>query len=184
VTTATIGHVAESGVIDEGPPRGGGGVHTAGPPASDGILQTREIYGLRLHAALVTLSACQTALGKNVTGEGLIGLSRAFFYAGANSVMASLWNVDDASTARFMGDFYTAIREGAAIDEAARQAKRAFIARDPRFRHPYYWAAFIVTGNPTVPVHIAFTPRWKRALPIEGVAFAMCFVLYASWSTS
>src|SRR5207247_8656994 len=138
VTTATIGHVAESGVIDEGPPRGGGGVHTAGPPASDGILQTREIYGLRLHAALVTLAACQTALGKDVTGEGLVGLSRAFFYAGANAVMASLWNVEDASTAQFMGSFYGALRDGRSIDEAARQAKRAFIAGDPRLRHPYY----------------------------------------------
>ena len=174
---AGILHFATHGVIDEERPERSGLALTAAPP-SDGILQMREIYGLKLHAALVTLSACQTALGKNVTGEGLVGMSRAFFYAGANAVMASLWNVDDASTARLMGDFYAAIRDGAAIDEAARQAKLAFMARDPRVRHPYYWAAFIVTGNATAPVHVAYTPRWRRALPVEAAGLLVCVAAY------
>ena len=181
LSRAAIVHFATHGVIDEVQPQRSGLALTAVPPASDGILQMREIYGLKLHAALVTLSACQTALGKDITGEGVVGMARAFFYAGANAVMASLWNVDDASTARLMGDFYGALRDGAPIDEAARQAKRAFVARDARFRHPYYWAGFIVSGNPTVPVHIAIAPLWRRALPLEGTALGLTLLGFALW---
>src|SRR5207249_2990709 len=115
---AAIVHFATHALFDEERPERSGLALTAVPPASDGLLQMREVYGLKLHAALVTLSACQTALGQNVTGEGLIGLSRAFFYAGANAVMASLWNVNDASTARLMGDFYATLSAGRPIDEA------------------------------------------------------------------
>ena len=177
VGRAAILHFATHGVVDEAHPERSGLALTPLPPASDGILQMREVYRLTLHAALVTLSACETALGKNVTGEGMVGLSRAFFYAGANAVMASLWDVNDRSTARFMTSFYGALSGGAHIDEAAREAKRAFLTGDPRFRHPYYWAPFIVTGNAAVPVHVAGTPTWRRPLPLTGFALALAMAL-------
>src|SRR5207237_1019980 len=79
-------HFATHGLIDEIRPERSALALTASPPGDDGLLQTREIYALPLHADLVTLSACQTALGRNVTGEGMIGLSRAFFYAGARTM--------------------------------------------------------------------------------------------------
>lgn len=148
---ASILHFATHGIVDEDHPERSGLALTAAPP-SDGILQMREIYGLKLGATLVTLSACQTALGKSVSGEGIIGLARAFFYAGANAVVASLWNVSDVSTVSFMTAFYRALARGDAIDEAARAAKLAALAPGSRVRHPYYWAAFIVTGNAGVGV--------------------------------
>jgi CHAT domain-containing protein len=181
VSRAAILHVATHGIIDEEHPERSALALTPVPPSSDGILQMREVYRLALHATLVTLSACQTALGKDVTGEGLMGLSRAFFYAGANAVMASLWDVNDRSTARFMTSFYGALAAGAPIDESARQAKRAMIAGDPRFRHPYYWAPFIVTGNAAVPIHVAITSPWRRALPFAGLVFAAALGGFVTW---
>src|SRR5207247_726121 len=118
IDRARMLHFATHGLIDEIHPDRSGLVLTANPPRDDGLLQTREIYGLQLHADLVTLSACQTALGQHVTGEGIIGLTRAFFYAGARSIVASLWDIEDASTARLMREFYTNIRRGEAIDLA------------------------------------------------------------------
>jgi CHAT domain-containing protein len=147
---ATIVHFATHGLIDEGRPERSGLALTAVPPLSDGLLQTREIYQRRLSAALVTLSACQTALGREVRGEGIIGLTRAFFYAGASAVMASLWNVSDASTSHFMARFYDELRAGRTIDEAARQAKLAFLHGGTALRHPYFWAPFVVSGNGAV----------------------------------
>ena len=126
----------------------------------------REVYGLTLNARLVTLSACQTALGKSITGEGLIGLSRAFFYAGSNAVVASLWNVNDASTARLMRPFYESLSEGAAIDQALRSAKVALLDGGGRLAHPYFWAPFVVTGHgvATVPVRaVSPWPTWTFA---------------------
>jgi hypothetical protein len=177
VARAAILHFATHGVVDETRPERSGLALTSQSAASDGILQTREVYRLTLHAALVTLSACETALGKNVTGEGMVGLSRAFFYAGANAVMASLWDVNDRSTALFMTQFYGAVAGGATLDEATRTAKRAFLAGDPKFRHPYYWAPFIVTGNAAVPVYVASTPVWRRSLPLAVHALLMAAAL-------
>jgi CHAT domain-containing protein len=139
-------HLATHALVDEERPDRSGLALTPGGAGNDGILQMREIYGLDLDAALVTLSACQTALGREVTGEGLVGLSRAFFYAGADAVTASLWSVNDRSTAELMTLVYGRLREGASIEAALAGAKRALLAGE-RTRHPYYWAAFIVTGN-------------------------------------
>jgi CHAT domain-containing protein len=142
-------------LIDEEMPERSGLALTAAPPGSDGILQMREIYNLHLNASLVTLSACQTALGRAVTGEGMIGISRAFFYAGSNAVLASLWNVNDASTEELMRPFYRALARGTAIDDSLREAKISLIDAGGRLSHPYYWAAFVVSGNgvAAVPVH-------------------------------
>ena len=107
----------------------------------------RDIYAMRINADLVTLSACETALGKNVTGEGIIGLTRAFFFAGAHAVVASLWDVEDASTAAFMQRFYANIRRGEPVDVALQRAKLDLIRGGGTTSAPFYWASFIATGD-------------------------------------
>ena len=111
----------------------------------NGLLQAWEIFeSVRLDADLVTLSACDTALGKEMGGEGLVGLTRAFQYAGARSVLASLWGIADYSTAGFMKDFYGHLRAGQAKDEALQAAQ---IDQIRKKSHPFFWAAFQLTGD-------------------------------------
>jgi hypothetical protein len=113
----------------------------------DGFLQLHEVYKLNLPADLVVLSACQTALGKEVRGEGLVGLTHGFMYAGAARVVASLWQVDDAATAELMGEFYRAMLvEGMRPAEALRAAQVRMWQQN-RWRSPYYWAAFTLQGE-------------------------------------
>ena len=156
--SASILHFATHGLIDETHPDRSGLVLTADPPRDDGLLQVRDIYKLHLDADLVTLSACETALGQNVTGEGIVGLTRAFFFAGARSVVASMWDVDDASTSDLMQRFYANIRAGQPIDLALQHAKMDFV-RDGK--PAFYWAAFVVSGNArTVVASPPSSPRW------------------------
>jgi CHAT domain-containing protein/Tfp pilus assembly protein PilF len=113
----------------------------------DGFLELNEIYNLNLPADLVVLSACQTALGKDVRGEGLVGLTRGFMYAGARRVVASLWKVDDSATAELMGEFYREmLGKGLRPAEALRAAQR-HMWQQPRWRSPYFWAAFTLQGE-------------------------------------
>jgi CHAT domain-containing protein len=115
--------------------------------AQDGFLRLHEIYNLKLPAELVVLSSCQTALGKEIKGEGLVGLTRGFMYAGAERVIASLWQVDDEATATLMRHFYKAmLAEGMRPAEALRSAQMA-IWKQRRWKSPYYWAAFILQGE-------------------------------------
>lgn len=139
-------HIAAHGYFDEQHPARSGVVLTPGQD-DDGVLQAHEVMRLRLNADLVTLSACQTGLGKLLAGEGVLSLSRAFFYAGAQSTVVSLWNVNDAATAQLMKSFYTNLTRGLPRDEALRQAKLAML-KSTAWRHPYFWAPFIFTGNP------------------------------------
>ena len=119
---------------------------------------------LRLAADLVTLSACQSALGELVTGEGMVGLSRAFFYAGAPSVVASLWNVNDEASAELMRHFYRGLRRGLTKAEALRQA-RLELRREPRYSHPYFWAPFVLVGRAGDPVAVPGDGR-PPAVPV------------------
>lgn len=113
----------------------------------NGLLQAWEVFEqIRIHADLVTLSACETGLGKEMRGEGLIGLTRAFQFAGARSVLASLWNVSDESTAEFMKDFYRHLKNGFAKNEALQMAQKDMLAASV-YSHPYYWAAFQLNGD-------------------------------------
>jgi CHAT domain-containing protein len=113
----------------------------------DGLLQVYEIFNLKLNADLVVLSACETGLGKEVKGEGLIGLTRAFLYAGTPSVVVSLWQVQDRSTAELMVRFYRHLKNGQPSKaEALRQAQLELI-RHGTFAHPYYWAPFVLVGQ-------------------------------------
>jgi CHAT domain-containing protein len=114
---------------------------------ADGFLQLQDIYNLDLSAEVVVLSACNTGLGEDVKGEGLVGLTRAFLYAGSKSVVASLWKVDDAATAELMRHFYEAIlKDGLPTAASLRVAKEA-MRRQKRWRAPYYWAGFIIQGE-------------------------------------
>ncbi|HBL31392.1 MAG TPA: hypothetical protein DD490_31585 [Acidobacteria bacterium] len=118
-----------------------------GDGQGNGLLQAWEIFeSLRLDADLVTLSACGTALGKEMGGEGLIGLTRAFQYAGARSVLATLWSVSDTSTADLMQRFYGHLRIGRPKTEAL-QAAQVELIRSGRLSHPYHWAAFQLSGD-------------------------------------
>lgn len=114
-------------------------------PAEDGFFQAREIYETKLDADIVVLSACQTARGVVERGEGIMGLTRAFFCAGARSVLASLWNINDRSTREFMKRFYGYLVKGMSKEEALRRAKIRMMRSD--YSHPYYWAAFILMGE-------------------------------------
>jgi len=113
----------------------------------DGFLQLQEIYNLKLSADLVVLSACQTALGKDVNGEGLIGLTRGFMYAGAKSVVGSLWKVDDSATAALMGVFYKEMLTNGKRPAAALRTAQISISNEKRWRSPYYWAGFVLQGE-------------------------------------
>jgi len=115
----------------------------------DGYLRVRDIYQLQLAAEMVVLSSCESALGRNLNSEGMIGLTRAFFYAGSKRVVSSLWKVDDEATAALIRYFYKQIHDGKGPGEALRLAQRA-LANDPqhpRWRHPYFWAGFILQGD-------------------------------------
>jgi CHAT domain-containing protein/tetratricopeptide (TPR) repeat protein len=113
----------------------------------DGMLRLHEIFNLSLNADLVVLSACQTALGKDIRGEGLIGLTRGFMYAGAPRVVASLWNVEDRATAELMKRFYDGILKRQLTPAAALRDAQLALKRDKRWSSPYYWAGFVLEGD-------------------------------------
>jgi CHAT domain-containing protein/Tfp pilus assembly protein PilF len=132
-------------------------IYLASDSQNDGRLETHEIYGLDLTAAtdLVVLSACQTDVGRVSAGDEVIGLTRAFLYAGTPTVIASLWNVEDKATALLMQQFYTHLRSGMSKGEALQKAQ---IAVREQFPHPYYWAAFVLTGDPGSIVEVNSMP--------------------------
>jgi CHAT domain-containing protein len=141
-------HFATHGVLDaQNPSRSGLALAQVPGAASDGVLRVRSILTWKLDADLVTLSACNTALGLAVNGEGVLGLSRAFLYAGARATLVSLWSVNDAATADLMPRFYAGLKQGLPPDSALRQAKLNMLrGSNPLWRHPYFWAAFVMTG--------------------------------------
>ncbi len=150
LTKYRIVHFATHGVADTRNPELSGLVlslvDASGRPR-EGFLGLRDIYELDLAADLVVLSGCQTALGKEVRGEGLMGLTRGFLYVGVPRVVASLWPVQDRTTADLMTYFYRAMwRDGLSPAAALRQAQLS-MRRDPRYRHPFSWAGFVLQGD-------------------------------------
>jgi CHAT domain-containing protein len=113
----------------------------------DGFLRMHEIYNLRLPADLVVLSACQTALGAEINGEGLVGLTRGFMHAGAQRVVASLWQVDDVATADLMRRFYRGMLKENLRPAAALRAAQIEMSKSSRWSSPYYWAGFVMQGE-------------------------------------
>jgi CHAT domain-containing protein len=113
----------------------------------DGFLRLHDIYNLKLGADLVVLSACKTGLGKEIKGEGLIGLTRGFLYAGAPRVVASLWKVDDRATAELMKLFYQSMLRDGLRPAAALRRAQIDMSKQPRWAAPYYWAGFTLQGE-------------------------------------
>jgi CHAT domain-containing protein/tetratricopeptide (TPR) repeat protein len=145
-----IVHFATHGLLDSAHPELSGLVFSMvdknGRP-QNGFLELQDIYNLNLPADLVVLSACETGLGKEISGEGLVGLTRGFMYAGASRVMASLWKVSDAGTAALMGNFYRAMETDGLPPAAALRAAQIKMWQTKRWRDPYYWAAFQLQGE-------------------------------------
>jgi CHAT domain-containing protein/Tfp pilus assembly protein PilF len=151
-----IVHFATHGVLDTSAPELSGLVLSlvgADGRPRDGFLGLGDIYNLRLGADLVVLSGCETALGQQVRGEGLVGLTQGFFYAGARRVVASLWRVEDRSTEALMVRFYRGLLVEGLPPAAALRKAQLEIRRTPRWQEPYHWAPFILEGD------------WLPALP-------------------
>ncbi len=113
----------------------------------NGFLRAHEIYNLRLPADLVVLSACQTGLGKEIRGEGLVGLTRGFMYAGAARVVVSLWSVDDEATSELMAKFYSRMIKDGLPPASALRAAQLEMLKQSRWQAPYFWAAFVLQGE-------------------------------------
>lgn len=141
----------------------------------DGYLQTYEVFNLRLNADLVVLSACNTGLGKLRKGEGLIGVSRAFLYAGVPSLVVSLWSVDDKATSILMEHFYRYLRAGLNKKQALRQAKIDYLqAAGAEASDPFFWAPFVLIGDWS-PMSFPPAPRplftlWMATLLVSSIS--------------
>jgi CHAT domain-containing protein len=142
-------HLAAHGIGDDTEPDRAALVLLSGDDEEDGLWQAREIRHARLNADLVVLSACETGSGRLQGEEGVMNLARAFLIAGARSVVASLWSVEDGSTATLMGYFYDHLAAGLTVNESLRQAQIDFIREYKGRALPYYWAGFEVIGDGT-----------------------------------
>jgi CHAT domain-containing protein len=154
VSKYRVVHIATHGLLNAERPQFTGLVLSLiGEKNEDGFLRTDEVFNLRLGAPLVMLSACETGLGREKRGEGVMGLTRAFMYAGAPTVGVSLWSVADKSTAELMTDFYkrllaTAPAAGSSVSPsgAMRDAQLAMIT-GKKYSAPFYWAPFVLVGD-------------------------------------
>ncbi len=134
------------------------------PTHDETYLYTREIYNLRSNARVVILSACETATGKLYEGEGIASLARAFTYAGAESLIATRWNVNDRTTKDLVNGFLRGLKEGLPKHEALRQSILHFLDHSElRYAHPFYWSAFMTIGDVS-PVEITASKSWVTLL--------------------
>lgn len=156
-TSAEVGeyrfvHFATHGLLDTQYPELSGIllslVDREGKPQENGILRLGDVYNLRMPVDMVSLSACETALGKSIRGEGLVGLTRGFMYAGAPRVMASLWKVEEEATAELMKTFYEGVLGKQQLRPAAAlRLAQIEMRRRPNRRAPFYWSAFVMQGE-------------------------------------
>ncbi len=177
-----IVHFATHAILDEKHPQSSGIVLSLidqKGKEQDGFLRLHDIYNLKLPVDLVVLSACQTGLGKDVKGEGLIGLTRGFMYAGAAGVVASLWKVDDEATAELMKYFYTGMFEKGLAPAAALRDAQLAMMRQKRWQEPYYWAGFVIQGQyaPSVTRPYQMTTAVKLVLLATAAALILSAVL-------
>jgi CHAT domain-containing protein/tetratricopeptide (TPR) repeat protein len=141
-------HLACHGILDmPSPLRSALILSQPDPSKEDGLLQTREIYGLAINAGMVVLSACQSGLGPLEGGEGLMAIARPFFFAGARSLVASLWPINDRATVFFMHEFYRYLVQGRSASESLQGAKISML--NSVWRHPFFWASFLLQGDPS-----------------------------------
>ncbi len=146
----------------------------------DGLLNTYEIYNLDLNGKLAVLSSCKTGTGKLEKGEGMMNLARAFFYAGIPSVLATLWKVDDRTSAKLINRFYKYLSRGYAKDEALRQAKLDHLDKAERSKaHPYFWAGYVLIGNAKpIVLKEPFSSTIYALLLIPAMLAIMAFLVF------
>lgn len=174
-----IVHFATHGFVDYKHPELSGLVFSLvdekGQP-QNGFLRMHDIYKLKLPVDLVVLSACSTGLGKEVKGEGLIGLTRGFMYAGAGGVVASLWKVDDDATAELMKHFYQGLFQKQLTPAAALREAQLTMLRQTRWQSPYYWAAFVIQGQ--YDQRVAAPRSWPvKTVAVSAGVLLACAVL-------
>lgn len=141
----------------------------------DNLIYVNDLYAMNINADMVTLSACKSGLGDLKKGEGLLSLSRAFYYAGAKSLVYTLWDINDSSSSEIMENFYKNLSDGVDKDQALRNAKLTFLEKhkEDNFKHPYYWSSFIISGN-TAPLTTDSYLFWY----VIGSIFLIVIVLF------
>lgn len=170
-------HFATHGLLDPVRPENSGlilSTVTREGESQEGFVGLEEIYSLRAGVDLVVLSACRTGLGKDVRGEGLIGLTRGFMYAGASSVVSSLWKVDDEATAELMKRFYANMLLKEMTPAAALRDAQNSVRRETQWSSPFYWAAFTLQGE--------YRNTIKTAKAIEPYSYRNKFAIIAGLS--
>jgi CHAT domain-containing protein/tetratricopeptide (TPR) repeat protein len=165
-TKADIMHLAMHTNLSDMDPMNSQLVFSVSKNDSTGLFYTWELYGTHMNADLVVLSACNTGSGEISSGEGLLNLTRGFFYSGVQNVVATQWAVTDGASASLVNYFYKNLAEGVPADLSLQQAKIEFLQKeDPLKHHPYYWAGYVSFGKPaTLSAHIPF--KWLWILPI------------------
>jgi CHAT domain-containing protein/tetratricopeptide (TPR) repeat protein len=149
---------------------------------TNGMMPLEDIYNLDLSAQLTVLSACQTALGKELKGEGVVGLTHAFMSAGSKSVVASVWNIDDRATAFLMEDFYESMLQKGMTPAAALRASKLRMMHDKRWSAPYYWAGFILQGEYRDQIVVDHrTPTRFVALALLLILISSSFFIWRKW---
>lgn len=179
-------HVATHGILDPLRPEYSGFILSTMDPEGrpqQGFITVRDIFELQAPVDLVVLSACRTGLGKDVRGEGLIGLTRGFMYAGASSVAATLWNVNDEVTAELMKLFYANMLEKGMAPAAALRAAQNTIRQQPQWRSPHYWAGFTFQGEYKLPIKTQSNGSTAGKLPIiiAGVLLLLLLLVGVWW---
>ncbi|MEM6344433.1 MAG: CHAT domain-containing tetratricopeptide repeat protein [Bacteroidota bacterium] len=140
--------------------------------AEDGVITVAELFDMHLPAEMIVLSACETGIGKLFKGEGISSQAKGFAFAGAKSIITTLWSINDAASADLMPGFYGYLKEGERKDIALHKAKLDYIRRtDPIGAHPFYWAGFVPIGN------MAPIPRSNHSLLLGVLALAACLTL-------
>ena len=173
-------HLATHGIFDPKKPEASGfclSMVDANERPLNGFISTQDVYKLQAPVDLVVLSACQTALGRDVRGEGLIGLTRGFMHAGASSVAASLWSVDDEATAELMKKFYSNMLQHRMAPAAALRAAQNDIRQNPLWQSAHFWAAFTLQGEYRDPIGIPATNDRSKTIFTAFTIFVILTLL-------
>jgi CHAT domain-containing protein len=178
-----IVHVVTHGILDDDHPELSGlflSLVDANGRPQNGFVALADVYRMRAPVDLVVLSACRTALGQELQGEGLIGLTRGFMYAGASSVLASLWKVDDAATAELMKHFYTNLLRDGLTPPAALRAAQNHIRSQSQWQSPYYWAGFTLQGDYDLHLKTS-TPsshRFEKLIAVAALSLLVVAIVF------
>lgn len=154
-------HLATHAIFDDTAPEYSYLAFAQNGNAAEDLLYVADLYNLQLDADLVTLSACESGIGDLKRGEGFLSLARGFFFSGAASIASTLWKINDASTTTLMTSFYKNLSKGEAKDLALQNAQIEFLDnnRDNALSHPYYWSAFVISGN-TLALSLPYNWIW------------------------